>query len=452
MRATHVLTSLLAAGCATYTARPLETGGVAERYHARRLDDSVVVSALTSLGAPTRPAAWHDWQLAEAAWVLRPERARLQAAIHVADAARVAAGARPMPDVMSETEYSFSGTTGESRWGFALGTLLTVELGGKRGARLHRANAGLLVAMAAADEEAWEVRWRVRAAMGERGRAGDMWMASADELSLADSILVLLRARYVEGAISRTELARMEADRQQAVMEVAARKRELDASQASLAERIGIPLAELERLTLAPDTVAHCADSTTRDSLEQAALGARRDLRRALAEYLRAEGDLRVEVANSWPNLALGPGLFFDHGVGKWTVAFGLPSLPLNRNRGPIQEAEARRELAARHVAEVQEQVLGEVTLALSACRSSAAEIEAIDISASREQVRLAEGGYQRGEVGRLEVMFARLEFARAARRLVEAGNRLRAAGVDLEHAMGIWTGSPVARGEMGGS
>ena len=66
MRATLLLTSLLAAGCATYAAHPLETGGVAERYRARRLDDSAVVVALESLGVSARPIAWHEWELAEA--------------------------------------------------------------------------------------------------------------------------------------------------------------------------------------------------------------------------------------------------------------------------------------------------------------------------------------------------------------------------------------------------
>jgi outer membrane protein TolC len=326
-----------------------------------------------------------------------------------------------------------------------------VELGGKRGTRLSLANAGLLVAITSAEEEAWEVRWRVREAVGDRERAAEVWKASAAELTLTDSLLALMRARYGEGTVSRSELARMEADRQEAAMEVAARKREFEASSAALAARVGVPLGELERWTLTPDSVLHCADAPTRDSLEQVALEARRDLRRALAEYQLAEGHLRVEVANSWPNLALGPGLFFDHGVGKWTVALGLPSLPLNRNRGPILEADARRELAARRVAELQEQVLGEVTGAFSACRSSADEMATIDLGAARERVRLAEVGYQRSEIGQLEVMFARLELVRATRRFLETGNRLRVAGVALEHAVGIWTGAPAGRGEEGG-
>jgi outer membrane protein TolC len=185
--------------------------------------------------------------------------------------------------------------------------------------------------------------------------------------------------------------------------------------------------------------------------VERVALTTRRELRRALAEYQVAEGDLRVEVAKSWPDLQLGPGLFFDHGVGKWTIALGLPSVPLNRNRGPIAEAEARREVAARRFAEVQEQVLGEVTMALAACRSAGEEMASLDLRSTRKRVELAEAAYRRGEIGRLELEFVRLELERATRRLIEAGGRLTAAGLSLEHAVGIWTGAPSAPLERGG-
>lgn len=451
MRVTLLLVSLLIAGCATYAARPVDTADSAARYHARRLEDPAVGAALDSLGVATPLGVWHDWELAQAAWVLRPERARLAAEIRVADAARITAGARPIPGLTTETEYSFSGTAGESRWGAALSTLFTIELGGKRGARLGRANAAVLAVVARAQEEAWDVRWRVRDALAQREQDARVLEAGVGELGLIDTVLTLMRARFEEGSISGTELARMEADRQDAAIGVAALKRALDSSRTTLATRVGLPLAELDRLTLVFETGPACADSAATDSVERVALTTRRELRRALAEYQVAEGDLRVEVAKSWPDLQLGPGLFFDHGVGKWTIALGLPSVPLNRNRGPIAEAEARREVAARRFAEVQEQVLGEVTMALAACRSAGEEMASLDLRSTRKRVELAEAAYRRGEIGRLELEFVRLELERATRRLIEAGGRLTAAGLSLEHAVGIWTGAPSAPLERGG-
>jgi outer membrane protein, heavy metal efflux system len=433
----------LATGCASYTAKPLEEGNVAARYHAHRLDDPALIAGLDSLGISAPTTVWRDWELAAAAWLLRPERGRLLAEIRVAEAGRMSAGARPAPGFATETEYSFSGSRGESRFGLALSSVFTVELGGKRGARIALANARALAIRSRAEEEGWEVRWRVREGVATLERVRRVWELSREELALLDSVLVHTRARYADGATPRSEVARMEAERQAWVAQVAADQRDFDDSRAALATLVGISVAQLERTPVAHDSADLCEAPGARDSLEQLALSSRQELFRSLAEYQIAEAELRVEVANSWPDIALGPGLFFDHGVNKWTVAFGLPALPLNRNRGAIAEAEARREVAAHRVAETQEMVLGEVALALVACSAAEDEAGVMSVSGAADGVSLAEAAYGRGEVGRLEVAQARLELARAQRRYAEASTRRRAAGLALERAVGFWSGSP---------
>jgi outer membrane protein TolC len=137
--------------------------------------------------------------------------------------------------------------------------------------------------------------------------------------------------------------------------------------------------------------------------------------------------------------------------VNKWTIAFGLPSLLLHGNRGPIREMEARREVAANRVAEMQEQVIGEVQQAITNCATAVGEFATLDISGARLRAELAERAYQRGEIGMLEVVGARLELARGSRRKTDSAARLLSAGLDFERAMGIWTGaSAVPRPEKG--
>jgi outer membrane protein TolC len=432
----------LVAGCASYTARPLEAGDPAVRYNARSLDNPAVVAALDSLGVSTPALLWHDWELATAAWVLRPERVRLVAEIRAAEAARISAGARPRPGFATETEYSFSGSGGESRFGLALSSVFTVELGGKRGARIGQANARVLAVRARAEEEGWYLRWRVREGVADQRRAEGVWERSREQLALMDTVLVLTRARFTDGGVPRSEVARMQADREEWAAQVAANQRDFEGSQATLAALVGLPLAELARIPLAADSVDRCAAPSARGSLESLALTSRQELHSVLAEYQVAEADLRLEAANSWPDLALGPGLFFDHGVNKWTVAFGLPALPINRNRGPIAEAEARREVAARRVGDAQELVLGEVAQALAACAAATELAVTLSVAGAGDRVALAEAAYGRGEIGRLEVAQARLEFARATRRSVEAAARLHVAGLALERAVGVWRGN----------
>ncbi len=429
---------LLLGGCATYRPAPLPTVDPTARFNARRLDHPGFRSALDSAGMHPAASGWRDWELAEAAWLLRPERARLASEVGVAEAARVTAGGRPNPGVNTETEYSFSGTHGESRWGLALSTVFTVELGGKRGARLGRANAGILAAEARREEEAWEIRWRVHEAAVRLAISDRLTVAIARERDLSDSLLVPLRRRFEDGMIAATEVARAESERAGAAAGVASQVRELADRRAALAAAVGIPLVELNRTPLALVAPMDCG-SVPHDSLQRLALGARRSLRRVLAEYLVAEAEVRVEVASSWPDLQLGPGLFFDQGVGKWTIGFGLPSLPLHGNRGPIAEAEARRTVAADRVTEMQEKILNEVEQAAGGCSAASAEARALDLAAVRQQLGLAEAAYARGEAGRLDVGVARLQLARAERRVADLQGAIAEARLALERAVGLW-------------
>jgi len=441
-RASLLLASLVA-GCATYTARPLDSVDPVARYHARRLDDSTLLAALDSIGVGRPSGAWRDWQLAAAAWVLRPERDRMLAEIHAAEAGRISAGARPQPEITTETEIDLGGGQGESRFGFALGSVFTLELGGKRGARLGRANAALLAAQARADAEARELRGRVRARALAQEHAERRWRQSEAELVLLDSVIALTRSRFAEGGASASEVARAQADREEWAMEVTSRLQAYQETRAALAAEVGVPEIELARVEIAVDQGPRCAAPEQGDSLERLALVDRPEVRLALADYQVAEAEVRIAVANSWPDLALGPGLFLDHGINKWTVAFGLPSLPLNRNRGPIAEAEAQREVAARRVAEVQELVIADVEQALAGCAAAEAAAASLAVTGAEERLALADQAYQRGEVGRLDVTLAHLELVRASRRFGEAALRLTDSGLELEHAVGIWSGAP---------
>jgi outer membrane protein TolC len=184
-----------------------------------------------------------------------------------------------------------------------------------------------------------------------------------------------------------------------------------------------------------------CDSTISRDSLQRTALGARWSIRRLAAEYQVSEGNLRIAVANASPDLSIGPGMFYDQGTGKFTLAAALPSLPLNRNRGPIAEAEAERSTAGARLVREQEVVLGEVDAALAGCqaaRQSVASAESLSRQANT-RVSLADSAYARGETGRLELAAARLDALRARRLTVEAGLGLRRAGLVLDRSVGAW-------------
>lgn len=424
------------AACAHYTPRPIERPS-ADAWTEARLDAPAVLAALDSTGAAPAPGRWRATDVARAAWLRSPARRRADAEVAAARAALRTAGVRPSPGVATESEFAFSGRDGSSRWGLALTGLFRVELGGKRGARQARAEAGVLAAIARGRAEGWGLEGRVRRAAAEFA-ALERTAAAAGALRQAlDSVLVLADARYASGALGAVELARVRADHAAAVQEDARLARLLAGQRAALAAEAGVPEGALQAIgPLVGDTVG-CPPDTARRAWLDAALERRWDLRVALAGYQEAEADLRLEVARSWPDLDLGPGMFFDHGVGKWTLGIALPDLVLHGNRGPIGEAEATRVVAAARVDEAAAQVLGEVDAAFSACQAVARERAAFDAAPAVARLAALEAAWRRGEVGRLDVALARADVARLDRQAVELAGAERAAADDLAWRMG---------------
>jgi cobalt-zinc-cadmium efflux system outer membrane protein len=155
-------------------------------------------------------------------------------------------------------------------------------------------------------------------------------------------------------------------------------RRQLSEAQVRLAAVIGIPLAALDGQLMqweALEAPEPPSDSRVAQLREQALLS-RPDLERAIGEYRSREIELQQQVRAQYPQVSLGPGYTYDHGIRKATLGVSL-ALPLfNRNQGPIAEAEMRREAAGSHLLSVQAQILSEVDGAAQAYRGALAALQ----------------------------------------------------------------------------
>src|SRR5262249_49546901 len=101
----------------------------------------------------------------------------------------------------------------------------------------------------------------------------------------------------------------------------------------------------------------------------------------ALADYGASQSALQLEIARQYPDVRIGPGYEYDQGLNKWsTIGVSLELPVLNRNAGPIGEADARRTEAAARFAELQATVIDEIDRALAnrdASREALARSEA---------------------------------------------------------------------------
>jgi outer membrane protein TolC len=422
----------------------------AEQFKLRAFDDTSLIAFVSAYGVSPVQTGWNPWYIGLASLYLHPALREAASQVRAAEAAEVTAGTPPELTASAELSRAARADEGKSTaWSYSLAGGLTFETGGKRSARRSRARAATLVARLQLESTAWQVVAEAeQAAVRALGAARDVGDAEAERAALSE-VGVLVRGRYAEGRVSLADVAQTEQELRASALALAQAARAATDARLQLARALSLPLRAVDSLALVPSGGPDCG--TLRlgfDSIGAIALRRRADVGAAVAAYQVAEADLRVEIARQYPDLTIGPGIGWDQGVMRWLVSVGTPGILRGVNRGPIAEARAHRATEAARVTNVQDRVLVAADSAVAACgnvsRESLAATEAQQ-SAS-DALRLARAAYDRGEVGRTEVAFARLAVVRATRAVHLAQQRAREASLALEAALGGWTGDGAPR------
>jgi outer membrane protein TolC len=156
-------------------------------------------------------------------------------------------------------------------------------------------------------------------------------------------------------------------------------------------------------------------------------------------EYAATDVALRLEIARQYPNVQLTPTYGFEEGFARYTFS-AVSALPIfNRNRGPIEAAEARRQQVEARFRALQSQAIGEMGRALalyqSAFKEWRQESERVT-TLQREREEAARRALTVGQGDRLSLALAQLETNTAALAQLDALVRVQAALGALENSV----------------
>jgi outer membrane protein TolC len=232
------------------------------------------------------------------------------------------------------------------------------------------------------------------------------------EQALHGDAIKKLTAQMEAGNVSPFELtqARLMLNRTRLALQDA--RRTAATGEARLAAGVGVPLSALRAVTLdfsAFERLPEAGNSRRR------ALTQRADLMALLADYAASEAALKVELARQYPDVNLVPGYDFNSGQNRWLLGLNI-EIPLNRNRGPIAQAEARRFTAEKRFLAQQAAIIGEIDVALAAYRASrakaatAAQLAKEAATAAQTTKRMVDAG----EVSALELTRRQIEASTA--------------------------------------
>jgi len=434
----------LLAGCARFEARPMSPEQTARQFEARTLDDPQLKEFLEA--NLKRDLA--DWPLREwdfdtltlAALFYHPSLDVARAQWAVAQAGIVTAGARPNPTADVAPQYTTNSESGISPWVVTSTFDMTIETAGKRGYRIERARQESESARLSLIEQAWQVRSRLRARLLDYAAANRRVALSRDVRAIQQQTVDLLEGQLAAGAIAITDLTTARVALLKTQGDLAEAQRQAVESRAGVAEALGVPLRAL------PSNLRfEISDFETGADLESAqvrqrALHSRADILAALADYAASQSALQLEIAKQYPDIHLGPGYEYDQGGHKWGLSVGVELPVLNRNKGQIAEAQAKRAQAAAKFLALQAQVIGEIDRALTARAASQEQLRQIDalLKTHQQHVQAIQAAVNAGGADQLQLSSARSEVALAEVARLDAAIKAQQALGQLEDAMQV--------------
>jgi cobalt-zinc-cadmium efflux system outer membrane protein len=411
--------AVILCGCATYHAAPLEPARITRGFDSRSLSNPALCNYLRANLSANRsscpPERWDVAALTLVGFYYSPDIAVAEARVEQADAAIIAAGARPNPTVSVGPEYSTRAIPNVVPWGLGMFNLnLTIETAGKRGYRIAEAGRLADAAKLQLVETAWKVRSRIRSALLTYLldiRERNLWEQTVDALAQTTK---LLSDRLMAGAASQPELSLAQSLMEDAKVKVAQAAARVPEARNELASALGLPVGALDGASFpSPGLDQPPQNSLSAARVQRLALLNRVDLQVQLARYAAADEAQKLEIAKQYPDINLMGGYAWDGGDNIFDLGPSVMLPIFNQNQGPIAEAKAqRRELAAEFLA-LQASIIGQARGALEDCRGALNALRAADQAMQLQGKRFgqAQQAFTVGEVDALSLAQNQLQY-----------------------------------------
>jgi outer membrane protein TolC len=440
-----IIALVLVAGCARFHPQPLSPAETAAGLERRSLDNPDLKAFLEKnlkRELNTWPAAKWDFEmLTLAAFYYHPSLEVARADWRVAAGGIETAGERPNPTATWSAVYE-PVPDASSAWIPGLVFDLPLETAGKRRFRTEQArhlseSARLNIAIAA-----WQVRSQLRAALLDYAAARQRVALLQRQAASREDLLSRMQAQLEAGAISGLELNAARLALIRARVDLADAQRLQVEARSRLAGALGLSAVALDGLDFEFDlALPAAAEDLTANQVRRLALQGRADILAALSDYAASQSALQSEVAKQYPDIHLAPGYYWNAGgagENDWQLGATVELPLLNRHKGPIAEAAARREASAARFLALQAKVITEIDGAVASFRASQTNVAVVEAlaGAQAKQQQFIEAQFQTGAVDRLDVLTAELELSAASIARLDAQVKLQQAVGALEDAV----------------
>ena len=263
------------------------------------------------------------------------------------------------------------------------------------------------------------------------------------EIKLQNEILNMLKKRKSLGLSSSIDSNFNQIELNKNIQKLNEEQYQLNETKSKLASILGISAEKLNTMRIANinmDQSIEIFSKTLDDETKQRdvinlGLFNRIDLRIALAKYAVSESQLKLNVANQYPDIRFSPAYIFDYGSSKWLL--GVTSLipTVEKNKNLVEEAKKLRDIESLQVEKIQTSIINELAKLRDNYINAKDMVrkDTEDLSAANELENSIESKFNQGEIDRIELTQQKLITMQYKRRFYTNKITLMKIGFDFE-------------------
>lgn len=402
-------------GFQEYIAKPLNTAEISEKFARRQPDDQQFQDYLIANGYNQAQLPIQQWgadELVYCALFFNPNLDVARAQWRSAEAARMTAALRPLPNLKGNYGDSNNANDEIKPYTYALSIDLPLETANKRNIRIESAEHLSEAAKLRIAQSAWQIRSEVIKTLLEYQYNQQLLDLLTKEQSYRQQIVAMFQKRISVGESASTELSRANLLLQEITTQLNEKQRYQLVLQSRLASSLGMPLNRIMQMPLLQATNAKSLKLDLSNDLQTQALLNRLDIRIALERYAAAEARVKLEIAKQYPDVIVTPNYTYEFGNKIWSLGLAGLMTFITKNKMPIAEAKQLREVEATQFEALQNTVIAEVSTAQARLDQSRQMLENQEklLAQQQDNTDRIERKFTAGEADRLELTYARLE------------------------------------------
>ena len=329
-------------------------------------------------------------------------------------------------------------------WAYGLQVDLPIITANKRQLNIEVARHQAEIARIAIGETAWTLRQQLQLDLITRAELQGQVFSLGKLQAVQSQLLNAYQKRLEAGLAGKPETLQIRLQYDQSSWQLQQLQVQLNQTEQKIIPDAGLTGHALDKASIASINISQMlkmrleppASPLQLPDIQHQALTNRMDIQRGLAQYARADAQLRLDIARLYPDLSLSPGILYDYGDRIWSLGVGGMLNLLNKNSDLWAHAEQVRANEATRFYALQQQVIQQSEQTLLKYQQSAQVLTTHTREYQRQSLHLQQlqQQFQQGLIDKTEWLQANIQFYSAQQRLVTQQGIVLRALLDIEN------------------